>query len=198
MSNEYGDIATLKSMMDMATADTTANALLTQALASASRGIDRITGRRFWLDPSPVQRTFNPQGRTRCEASGELLLVDDIGSITGLVVETGSGGTWAAVTDFETSPDNAILDGLPINALRLPSSSWGTRATRVRITARWGWPAIPDEVVQATLIQASRLYKRKDSPEGVMGNAEWGTVRLSRHDPDVMALLAPFQRPMVA
>jgi hypothetical protein len=198
MSNEYGDIATLKSMMDMASADTTANALLTQALASASRGIDRITGRRFWLDEDPVQRTFNPQGRTQCQVSGELLLVDDIGSIAGLVVETGSGDVWTPVTDFETSPDNALLDGRPVTALRLLNGCWGTRTTRVRITAKWGWPAVPEEIVQAALIQASRLYKRKDSPEGVMGNAEWGTVRLSRHDPDVMALLAPFQRPMVA
>jgi hypothetical protein len=42
---------------------------------------------------------------------------------------------------------------------------------------------------EATLIQALRLYKRKDSPEGVLGSAEWGTVRVSRLDPDVAKLV---------
>jgi hypothetical protein len=44
-----------------------------------------------------------------------------------------------------------------------------------------------------------RLYKRKDSPEGVLGTAEWGgPVRLSRVDPDVAALLTPFVIPGMA
>jgi hypothetical protein len=69
---------------------------------------------------------------------------------------------------------------------------------RVRVTAKWGWPAVPDTVVQATLIQASRLYRRKDSPEGVLGSAEWGTVRLGRVDPDVYALIQQLILPGMA
>jgi hypothetical protein len=51
---------------------------------------------------------------------------------------------------------------------------------------------IPDEVTEATLIQASRLYKRKDSPEGITGSAELGVVRLGRTDPDVYELTKRF------
>jgi hypothetical protein len=54
---------------------------------------------------------------------------------------------------------------------------------------------VPDEVVQATLLQAGRLYRRKDSPEGVTGSADWGMVRLPRLDPDVMALIEPYMLP---
>lgn len=195
MANEYSDLATLKSTTPLATADTTSDALLTRALASASRAIDRMTGRRFWLDPSAMARTYNPAGRTVCDESGERLLVDDIGDTTGMVVETGTTGAWTAVADYETAPDNAMLDGRPVTALVLPSGTWGYGTARVRVTAKWGWPAVPDEVVQATLIQASRLYKRKDSPEGVIGSAEWGVVRLSRTDPDVYALIQHFILP---
>ena len=53
---------------------------------------------------------------------------------------------------------------------------------------------MPAQVAQATLIQAARLYKRRESPEGVLGNAEWGSIRLSRVDPDVAALLSRFTR----
>ncbi|MDX2921298.1 hypothetical protein PV370_25695, partial [Streptomyces sp. NE06-03C] len=76
-----------------------------------------------------------------------------------------------------------------------PPFSHGVVGAGVQVTARWGWPAVPDEIVQATLIQAARLYKRKDSPEGVTGSAEWGVVRLSRRDPDVWALIEHYVLP---
>jgi hypothetical protein len=127
-----------------------------------------------------------------CDADGELLLVDDIGSLTGLTVETGSGASFSAVTDYETSPDNALADGEPITGLRLVSGSWGTATNRVRITAQFGWPAVPADIHQAALIQASRLAKRKGSPEGIIGSAEWGVRNLSRRDPDVWNLVEPY------
>jgi hypothetical protein len=195
VANEYADLATLKEQLGIEASDTSRDSLLQQALAASSRGIDRDTGRRFWVDASAVQRTFNPAGKTVCDGDGERLLVNDIGSLADLVVETGSAGSFTAVTDYETSPDNALLDGRPVTALLRTSGTWGYGTTRVRVTARWGWPAVPDEVVQATLIQASRLYKRKDSPEGIIGSAEWGVRNLSRVDPDVYALVKHFVLP---
>ena len=53
--------------------------------------------------------------------------------------------------------------------------------------------SVPDDIVQACLILSTRLFKRKDSPEGVAGFADFGAVRLSRMDPDVQALLNPFR-----
>lgn len=198
MANEYASLATLKAHLNVETADSSRDALLNQALATASRGIDRACGRRFYLDAAPVQRVYNPRSRVAREADGEVLLVDDIGSATGLVVETGSGSSWAAVAGYETAPDNALADSRPITGLLRPNGIWTwqvTSTTRVRVTARFGWPTVPDEIVQATLIQATRLYRRKDSPEGVTGSAEWGVVRLSRRDPDVWNLIEPFILP---
>jgi hypothetical protein len=142
-----------------------------------------------------VQRTFNPRGRIVREDDGDLFLVDDIGSVTGLVVETGSGASFTAVTGYETSPDNALADGKPITGLLRPLGTWGIATTRLRVTAKFGWPAVPDDIAEAALIQASRLYKRKDSPEGIIGSAEWGVRNLSRRDPDVWALIEPYILP---
>lgn len=186
----YTDLATLKDHLRLKAAEYDQwESLLTGAIAAASRGIDNLTGRRFWADPTAVARTFNPTRRVVRENDGsEKLLIDDISSLTDLVVETGSASTsWSALTAYETGPDNALVQNQPITEL-LRYGCWRTGArSRVRITARWGWPAVPDEVAQATLIQAGRLYKRRDSPEGILGSPEWGTVRVSRIDPDVRA-----------
>lgn len=195
MANEYGDLPTLKEKLGIEADDTSRDTLLTSALASASRSIDKTTGRRFWLDPTVVQRTYRLPGRVVCDADGDLLLVDDIGSTTGLVVETRSGTSFTALTGYETSPDNALADEEPVTGLRRVNSTWGSVITRVRVTARFGWPAVPDDIAEAALIQASRLYKRKDSPEGIIGSAEWGVRNLSRIDPDVYALVKHFVLP---
>ncbi|MEV1049666.1 phage head-tail connector protein [Streptomyces sp. NPDC049887] len=195
MANEYATISSLKVALNMS--DTTRDDLLTAALAAASRQIDQNCGRRFYLDAAVSERTYNPEFRTVEHTTGELLIVDDIGSTTGLVVETGSvGGTYTAITDYETWPENASAQGLPITGLVRYSGTWGTRGTaRVQVTAKWGWPAVPDEIVQATILQALRLYKRKDSPEGVLGSADWGAVRVGRVDPDVYELCKRFMLP---
>lgn len=192
MASTYGDLASLKDKIGIKPDDTTRDSLLNKALGASSRGIDRACGRRFYLDEEPVTRTYNVRGRISCEADGELLLVDDIGSTDGLIVQTTGSG---ALTGYEASPDNALLDGLPITGLLRVYGMWGTPTTRVRITARFGWPAVPEDVAEASLIQAARLYKRKDSPEGITGSAEWGVVRLSRRDPDVWGLIEPFILP---
>ena len=193
MAPSYGNLATLKQRLNIEPTDTSRDDLLTKALAAASRGIDKACGRRFWLDAAPVARVFNPRGRVVCRDDGDLLLVDDIGSTTGLIVETGTAGSWTPVTGYETSPDNALLDGHAVTGLLLANGTWGS--ARVRITTRFGWPAEPDEITEASHIQAARLYRRKDSPEGVTGSAEWGVVRLSRRDPDVWNLIEPYILP---
>lgn len=190
LQQRYTSLEALKDYLGIS--DTGRDTLLTQAILGASRGIDAHCGRRFYLDAVASARTYRPVGRVVRGADGEALLVDDIASTTGLVVETGvaGGSTWTAVTDYEVEPENALVRGVAITALRRVGGSWaGSASARLRVTARWGWPATPDVVGHAALIQAARLYRRKDSPEGVTGSAEWGVIRLSRIDPDVQALV---------
>ncbi|MFC6017218.1 phage gp6-like head-tail connector protein [Plantactinospora solaniradicis] len=190
MATEYATLPELKAFRRKS--GDTDDGLYQPRLIAASRAIDRKTGRRFYLDETATARTFNPRGRTTPDG---LLLVDDIGSAAGLVVEVGTGSSWTAVTNYEPSPDNALAQNEPITGLLRATPFWGYAPDRVRITAQWGWPTVPDDIKEATLLLANRLLLRKDSPEGVAASGEWGALRLSRWDPDVEALVSPFIQP---
>lgn len=194
----YGDLATLKSML--AITDSTRDTLLTLNLSAASRLIDSACSRRFYADSVVSDRFYTPERREAWYASGGSILTDDISSISGLAVAEGYQGfagtpapAWTDVTnDCALQPDNALALGRPITSLRRSIGFLVDPYIQVRVTAKWGWPAVPDEITMATLIQAARLFRRKDSPEGVLGNSEWGALRVSRVDPDVAALIGPY------
>lgn len=46
-----------------------------------------------------------------------------------------------------------------------------------------------DEVQEAIVLLASRLYKRRQSPEGVAGWGDLGVIRILVSDPDITSLL---------
>lgn len=197
--SEYADFALFKSSLTLTVADR--DELLHEALEDASRAIDDATGRRpdgFVLAGAATARTYEVAGRlVPDQRRGRWkLLVDEIGSLTDLVVETGDGATWTAVTagtGYRTAPDNALADSKPITALTA-LAGWGT--DMVRVTARWGWPTAPKPISRATMILATRLYRRPGSPEGIAGSStEGAAVRLARQDPDVAKLIQPYELP---
>lgn len=162
--------------------------LLDIALLAASRSIDNFCGRVFYSDPAPVTRVVETAGRLLYRRGrGTLLLTDDIADET---ITVSSGET--ALTSIEAYPSGAIARGLPATGILLTSGTWSYDAD---ITARWGAPEVPSVVTQACLLQAGRLYRRKDSPEGMAGSPDWGLVRVPNMDPDVRALLAPLKLP---
>ena len=46
-----------------------------------------------------------------------------------------------------------------------------------------------DETQEAIVLLASRLYKRRNSPEGVAGWGDLGVIRIVASDPDIARLL---------
>jgi hypothetical protein len=195
----YASLSDLKASLGIGT-DTTRDGLLMAALTGASRAIDRRCGRTFYADTTATARTFRVQGRATRKGCETWVNVDDIATATGVIVELGilGGTTYAATTDYELGPENAPAWGDPYWQVMFPFGLLYGRETRLRVTARWGFPAIPDPVTQATLLYAARLFRRKDSPEGIAGTTEWGAVRVSSRDPDVEALLAPYVIPSFA
>lgn len=182
--------------------DTDDDALITSAITAASRAVDRYCRRRFNLDAQVSTRRYAP-------THSYSLLVDDIGTLTGLVVATDDNDdgtaetTWTVTTEFEAGPVNALADGRPLTRLTAVGSRRWPHSNRpaVHVTARFGWPSVPEDVREATLIKAVHLFRRKDTPDGVAGSGEFGVVRISRYeDPDVVMLLASFRtmRGMVA
>jgi hypothetical protein len=192
----YTDLPTVKSALGKITVDDR-DELIEASIRAACRQIDRKTGRYFYTDAAPTARTVPVVGQSLYAAGEQVLLVPDIATDTGLAVAAGATGNWAAVTGWETGPDNALVFGRPITEIR-SYAGWLPTTGRMQVTAVWGWPAVPDEIAEAAKLLAARLYRRKDSPQGVLGTSEWGTARVSRTDPDVESLIAPFVIPAVA
>lgn len=183
MANEYASLAELKEARRIAPSDTEDDASLQRALTRASRAIDSRTGRRFYSDGAASERVYSRQGRVTSSFGGEALLVDDIASTTGLSV------LGVSASDLSFWPDNALTRGRPITLIA--RTSWYGTAP-VRVTADWGWPEIPEEIKEATLLLANRRFMRRNSPEGVSGWATEGAIQVSRFDPDVEDLIAPY------
>jgi hypothetical protein len=134
--------------------------------------------------------------------------IDDIaGTAITLKTQTNADGnfdvTWSP-SDWQLEPVNGILDGLTVPFTRIRAvgdylfptlnANFGLEAL-VQLTAVYGWPSVPEPITQAVIIQASRIFKRYDSPLGVAGFGDLGAIRVTRAlDPDVAQLVEPYRR----
>ncbi len=167
ITNGYATLAELKAYLKID--DSMEDTLLENIVEAASRSIDRIANRRFYLDSSASARYYRPADLLR-------VFTDDFGSTSGLVVKTdpNDSGTYQTTltlnTDYIVEPVNAAAKGRPWNYITIVSGeSYSLPVNyrpQVEVTARWGWPSVPDDINQATLILSADLYKRKDSIGG--------------------------------
>jgi hypothetical protein len=191
-TTDYTDLDTVKAALGK-TSDDERDELIAAAIAAASRAIDQRTGRRFYADTATSARTYPACGAYVNGYDSQSLRIDDVADSTGMTVESryGFGGSWSTVATWELGPDSAAALGQPWNRV-VAAAGWLSPAVTVRVTATWGWLTVPDAITQAATLLAARLYRRKDSPQGVIGSAEWGQIRVSRMDPDVESLIAPY------
>jgi hypothetical protein len=156
---------------------------------------------RNFYQSGTVARMFTTSNPLICQT-------DDLAG-TAITVEAQltADGTYTtfAVTDYQLEPLNGNLDGIPWAFDRLRAVDDYVFPTGnqfaddgealVRITGVFGWPSVPKAIETATIIQASRIFKRFDSPLGVAGFGDFGAVRVSRFlDPDVEQLVQPYRK----
>lgn len=188
--------------------DSSDDALLAEVITAASRAVDWHCGRQFGSITEAVARYYVWGGEL--VEGRQALLIDDLATTTDLVVTVDTDGdgdadqTLVSGTDFDLWPANAPADGLTWTRLVLRTgagAAWPTGYHRaVAITARWGWPAVPASVKQATRFQAARWFTRRNAPFGVAGSPEQGSELrlLEKLDPDLAPALARFTRPWAA
>jgi len=191
ITNGYCTLKEIKAALRVT--DSIDDPLLSMAVESASRLIDSYTSRTFFATSSST-RLFVPSDNFVCE-------IDDAIAVSLVEVDDDSGWQTWQTSYYQTEPLNGVVDGLtgfPITRLRaiddLLFVKLAEQAT-VRVTATWGFAAVPMAVKQATIIQGSRIYKRLDSPLGVAGFGDLGAIRVSsRLDPDVAQLVDPYKK----
>jgi len=191
------DYITLVDLRDYVTrsGETADDAYLTVAAGAASRAVDRHTSRQFGkVDTSQARRYTACWDRRR---SRWVVEVDDLYSAAGLAVAVAAG----PVDVFDLEPVNALSDGKVYERLVIDPASANHPAGRAEnevtaTTDKWGWAAVPTAVRNATLLQGSRFFSRRNSPYGIAGSPDQGSELrlLSRVDPDVAVSLGDYLR----
>jgi hypothetical protein len=197
---DYASLSDLKAFVG-GIDDTDDDVSLQAALSGASRAIDGFAGRQFGVLSAAAPRYYS--GRWDSTSCRWVVDIDDLMSTTNLLVKTDPSvegtfdNTLTIDTDFRLAPFNAAADGRPWTAIIAGSGvNLSGRLRSVQVTALWGWTAVPSQIKTAALIQAARLFKRKDSPFGIAGSPEMGSEMrlLDRLDPDVKVLVQPLRR----
>ncbi len=175
------------------------------AIAAASADVRSFCGRTFYQSAPAAVRYFMPDPAVF--NSFWLLDIDDIATLSGLTVQSDSTGqgnyttTWSINTDFIAQPVNQSRVGIfgwPYDKLqavgdRLWPRPISTRARpTVKITATFGWAAIPEPVKLATKIVANQNVALGGAALGVAGFDGFGAVRV-RDIPQVVTMLTPYQ-----
>ena len=191
----------LKSTLTM-TGTSFADADVTLAIGAASRAVDSITGRRFWLDADATKiRYYTPSSLSR------IIPIDDLVVMTSVAMDRSGTGTysetWVDGTDYILQPFNAPseLPARPYESLRLRYRSGRWLPTYIdpslKVTGQFGWASIPDDVAAATGILAAKLLRRsREAPFGIVtvGIDQGAAMRIGSSDPDVYMLLSPYAR----
>lgn len=170
------------------------------AKSTASRVVDDITERRFWADDDATQiRYYTPRSLYRVD-------IDDLITLTAVDVDRNRDGVFETAltlhTHFELEPLNAAADDRPFEQLVFTAAGqsriYGCSGRSIRVTGRFGWPALPAEVQSITKLLATRYLNRQ------RGSAVFGMVtagqdsaaiaRIARSDPDVMNALSRVTR----
>lgn len=192
ITNGYASLNQIKAALRIT--DAVDDALLEMAVESASRMIDGYSERYFYSGGTATRYFYTEDPY--------VVQTDDFRTITSLKTSSDADGvydiTWAA-TDYQLEPMNDFHGGLPWPYTRIRAVGDYTFPTTpentVEVVASYGWPNVPTAITQATVIQASRIFKRLDSPLGVAGFGDVGVMRVSSSlDPDVRMLVDPYRR----
>ena len=198
LTNCYLSVAELKTYIGNIT-DSVDDAALERVIAAACRQVDTHCGRFFYQQTSTI-KYYSPN-------NGSLLLVHDLLSISALASDEDGDGVWEvawSASDYVLTPRNAAyaVPVRPYYAVEVaPAGRYVFIRGRetVKITGSWGWTAAPDAVVEASFLQASRLFGRKQNPYGVAGSPAFGSLSMlkAEMDQDAVTLLVPYVQVVV-
>lgn len=183
----YTTTALVKASLGIPAATTSEDTAIQAAIDAAEALIDNYTGRTF--ETVTEARTYLPR-------TASVVDVDDIATASGLVIKTDEDQDGTFETTLTVTTDYVIVkNSAPFRLITNVNRGWPLslygRPT-IQVTATFGYSTtVPDNIKQAALLMASRLFQRKASPLGFQAGAisEFGPVRISRTDPDVAALL---------
>jgi hypothetical protein len=186
----YTNIADVKTYLGLT--GTAWDAELTADVATAARDIDQDCDQFFYETEEQI-RAYIPQNPGYC-------ITDPMSEFVAL---TAQESVWVLDQDFMLEPQNSALQGQPFTAIRTIArpfiftlsqipAGWAGFDGRVYVTAKFGWPAVPNQIVQANKILAARYFHRRNAPLGVISFSNEVAFRMAGADADAAKLLVPF------
>lgn len=103
-----------------------------------------------------------------------------------------SGAALEALQTILVDSEQMYITGISSNTITVDRGVNGTTAATHSSGADVAVYRYPDDLVEATAIEAVRLWRRRDAPFGVVGDANTGMVRIARVDSDVAEIVSRF------
>lgn len=202
MANDYAFVEDVKNALPDVTFDTDHELILQRLVTASSRQIDAYLKRQpgaFYVTADET-RYYTGSGCTE-------QWIDELAAAPTSVSVAETGSTtytlWAA-TDYILWPYNALLEGVPYLRMDLDTfngtqSLWYSYAKSIKVVGKFGFSVVtPPEILEATVIQAMRLFKRGQQAFADVGAImDLGQLRYVKAiDPDVAMILSnpKFQR----
>lgn len=159
------------------------------ALKAAEAAVNEYCARSFAVvavDATTTTRTYEPSGTS-------LLRIHDARAVTAIAVS----GSTLSDTVYQLEPFTQSWSGRtqPYEQVRYLGGYWPIivpgQAT-ITVTGRFGWTAVPDEVVEATKVLAKDILQQRNTVGNMAAVGDFGgTVRMNTY---VRTLLGPLRR----
>lgn len=166
ITNGYTDLATYKTWIAVrglagsVGTDASDDSVIEILIEGASRYIDQLTGRRFYADSVDATRYYQARSTVHVR-------IDDLSAApTSVSVDTSNTRDYTALTStsYDLLPDNALLIGRPYNAIAIApntTSFFPLQRRGVRVIGKFGFPAVPTDIKEATLMIAQNVYSSR-------------------------------------
>ena len=146
--------------------DTTDDTRISYLTAAASELIRGYCGRSFNIDGAQVA-----SARYFTAAAWDAVKIDDCYEVTAVATDDADDGSYSTVwatTDYLMLPPGGQgpygSTGWPYTAIRAVESRifpiWFNRPG-VKVTAKWGWSALPSDVTMAALMLVGEMFRAK-------------------------------------
>lgn len=189
--NGYCTLAEAKSALRIT--DNVDDAILEREIESASRRVDGFCGRFF----------YQRQATINCYPYNEYLLVfpaDVATTAVTIKIDSTGNGTYATTlafgVDYILEPTDTVLQSRPYRQARMVGGQTFPLEVQpsfptCQVAATYGWPSIPNDIREATILLTIRQFARLNAALGVVGFADMA-VSVRAVDPDVRDLLQPY------
>lgn len=193
--NGYCTLAEFKDYNKITSTNATDDGVIEDIIEGISRDIDKKCGRVFFQ--ANATRYFNTKNSRRLE-------VDDIYTTSGLTIYTSlnSDGTyeytWTS-TDYELTPYSPDF-GFPYTGIEIAidgNYGFSLQPKGNKITANFGWSAVPDDIKLVALQESMNEYHRRfgENLSATATVTASGVVLTPRGFADIsMQRLAPYRK----